>query len=166
MAEVLLGESPVHTSGNLPAVGSQAPDFLLTKTDLSDVSLKDFTGKRVILNVFPSIDTGVCASSVRKFNEEANRLENTEILCVSRDLPFAHGRFCEVEGLDRVISVSELRNQDFGNSYGLRFVDSVLTGLLSRSIIVLDENGKVLYTEQVPATGSEPDYQSAINALA
>ncbi len=166
MAEVLLGESPVHTSGNLPTVGSQAPDFLLTKTDLSDVSLKDFIGKRVILNVFPSIDTGVCASSVRRFNEEASRLENTEVLCVSRDLPFAHGRFCEVEGLDKVISVSELRNQDFGNSYGLRFVDSVLTGLLSRSIIVLDENGKVLYTEQVPVTGSEPDYQSAINALA
>ena len=166
MAEVLLGESPIHTSGNLPALGSQAPDFLLTKTDLSDVSLKDFKGKRVILNVFPSIDTGVCASSVRRFNEEASRLENTEVLCVSRDLPFAHGRFCEAEGLDRVISVSELRNQDFGNSYGLRFIDSVLAGLLSRSIIVLDENGKVLYTEQVPVTGNEPDYQSAINALA
>jgi len=166
MAEVALGESKVHTSGELPAVGTQAPDFLLTKTDLSDMSLKDLQGKRVVLNVFPSIDTGVCATSVRRFNEEASHLENTEVVCVSRDLPFAHSRFCGAEGLERVVSVSELRNQDFGNNYGLRFVEGALTGLLSRSVIVLDENGKVIYTEQVPDTSQEPDYQSAIKALA
>ena len=165
MAEVILGGNPVQTSGDLPEVGSQAPDFLLTKTDLSDVSLSDLKGKRVILNLFPSIDTAVCATSVRKFNEEASRLENTEVLCISLDLPFAHSRFCGAEGLDKVISVSELRNREFGNNYGVRFIEGPLAGLLSRSVIVLDENGKVLYTEQVSDTSHEPDYRSAINAL-
>lgn len=165
MAEITLKGNPIHTSGNLPEVGSQAPDFSLTKTDLSDVSLSDLKGKRIILNVFPSIDTPTCATSVRTFNEEASRLENTEILCVSLDLPFAHARFCGAEGLERVSSVSELHNRNFGDDYGLRITDGPLATLLSRAVIVLDENGKVLYTEQVPEIGQEPDYQSAIAAL-
>jgi len=165
MAEVMLRGNPIHTVADLPEVGSQAPEFSLTKTDLSDVHLSDLKGKRVILNIFPSIDTAVCATSVRKFNEEAGRLENTEVLCVSLDLPFAHNRFCGAEGLDRVSAVSELRNRDFGNDYGVRLLDGPLAGLLSRAVIVLDVNGKVLYTEQVPDIGQEPDYQSAIDAL-
>jgi len=165
MAEIMLKGNPIHTSGDLPAEGSQAPDFSLTKTDLSDVRLSDLKGKRVILNVFPSIDTAVCATSVRKFNEEASRFVNTEVLCASLDLPFAHNRFCGAEGIENVSSVSELRNRDFGNDYGLRIIDGPLAGLLSRSVIVIDESGKIIYTEQVPEISQEPDYQAAIDVL-
>lgn len=161
----MLKGNPIHTVGSLPETGSQAPAFSLTKTDLSDVCLADLKGKRVILNIFPSIDTAVCAMSVRKFNEAASRLENTEVLCASLDLPFAHNRFCGAEGIEGVSSVSELRNRDFGNDYGLRIIDGPLAGLLSRAVVVIDENGKVIYTEQVPEIGQEPDYESAIAAL-
>ena len=165
MAEIMLKGNPIHTIGDLPETGSQAPEFTLTKTDLSDVRLSNFKGKRVILNVFPSIDTEVCAASVRKFNEEAGKIENTEVLCASLDLPFAHNRFCSVEGIENVSPVTELRNQDFGNDYGLRIIDGPLAGLLSRAVVVIDENGKVIYTEQVPEIAQEPDYQSAIESL-
>lgn len=165
MAEIMLKGNPIHTAGNLPEIGSQAPDFSLTKTDLSDVTLSDLKGKRVILNVFPSIDTAVCAMSVRRFNEEVSRLENTEVLCASLDLPFAHNRFCGAEGIEGVSAVSELRTRDFGNDYGLRIVDGPLAGLLSRAVIVIDESGKIIYTEQVPEIAQEPDYQSAVAVL-
>lgn len=165
MAEIMLKGNPIHTSGDLPETDSQAPDFTLTKTDLSDVRLSHLKGKRVILNVFPSIDTAVCATSVRRFNDEAGRLKNTEVLCVSLDLPFAHNRFCGAEGIDNVSTVSELRNRDFGNDYGLRIIDGPLAGLLSRAVIVIDEGGKIIYSEQVPEIAQEPDYESAIEAL-
>lgn len=165
MSKITLKGNPINTSGVLPAVGSQAPDFVLTKTDLSDISLEDLQGKRVILNIFPSIDTDVCAASVRHFNADANALENTVVLCVSLDLPFAHKRFCGAEGLDNVESVSELRSHDFGEQYGVRIIDGPLAGLLSRSVVVLDENGNVTYTQQVPEIVQEPDYEAVLNAV-
>jgi thioredoxin-dependent peroxiredoxin len=146
MARITFKGNPLNTSGNLPSVGAKAPDFKLTKSDLSDVSLKDFTGKKVVLNIFPSIDTPVCQASVRKFNEEASKLNNTVVVCVSKDLPFAHNRFCGAEGLKNVVSTSELRNQDFGSSYGVRIAEGPLAGLLSRAVVVLDEKGNVKYT--------------------
>lgn len=165
MANITLKGNAIHTEGNLPSVGSAAPDFSLTKTDLSDVSLKDFKGKKVVLNIFPSLDTSVCATSVRKFNAEAEKLNNTVVLCISRDLPFAHNRFCSVEGLDKVIPLSELRNNDFGKKYGLIISNGPMAGLFSRAVVVLDENGKVTYTEQVPEIVQEPDYEKALNSL-
>ncbi len=165
MTQITFKGNPIHTCGKLPAIGSQAPDFVLTKTDLSDVSLKDFAGKRIVLNIFPSIDTSVCASSVRKFNEEAQQLRNTVVLCASLDLPFAHSRFCGAEGLDNVISVTELRKRAFGEDYGVRIVDGPLAGLLSRAVVIIDEHGKVLYTEQVPEIAQEPNYKAALKAL-
>ena len=165
MAEITLKGNPIHTCGELPAIGSQAPDFVLTKTDLSDVSLKDFAGKRIVLNIFPSLDTSVCATSVRKFNEHAQNLDNTVVLCASLDLPFAHGRFCGAEGLDNVVSVTELRKRAFGEDYGVRIIDGPLAGLLSRAVVVIAENRKVVYTEQVPEIAQEPDYEAALNAL-
>jgi thiol peroxidase len=165
MATITLKGNPIHTYGQLPTVGSQAPDFVLTKTDLTDVSLKDFAGKRIVLNIFPSIDTSVCAMSVRKFNAEAGNLKNTVVLCVSLDLPFAHARFCGAEGLNNVISVSELRNRVFGEAYGVRIIDGPLAGLLSRAVVIIDEKGKVKYTEQVPEIAQEPNYAAALKAL-
>ncbi len=165
MAKITLKGNEINTSGDLPAVGSQAPDFCLTKTDLSDVSLSDLKGKRVILNIFPSIDTDICAASVRRFNADANAMNNTTVLCVSQDLPFAHARFCGAEGLESVDSVSELRNSDFGANYGARIVDGPLAGLLSRAVVVLDEDGKVIYNEQVPEIVQEPNYDAALNSL-
>ena len=165
MAEITLKGNVIHTYGDLPAVGSQAPDFVLTQTDLSDVSLKDFAGKRVVLNIFPSIDTSVCAASVRKFNEEVQKLENTVVLCASVDLPFAHNRFCGAEGLEDVIPASELRKRAFGEDYGVRIIDGPLAGLFSRAVVIIDENGKVTYTEQVPEIAQEPNYEAALNAL-
>ncbi|MCP3669716.1 MAG: thiol peroxidase [Gammaproteobacteria bacterium] len=165
MAKITLKGNEISTSGDLPAVGSQAPDFCLTKTDLSDISLSDLKGKRVILNIFPSIDTDVCAASVRHFNADANALDNTAVLCISQDLPFAHARFCGAEGLDSVDSVSELRNSDFGANYGARIVDGPLAGLLARAVVVLDETGKVIYNEQVPEIVQEPNYEAALNSL-
>lgn len=165
MAKITLKGNEINTSGDLPLVGSQAPDFLVTKTDLSDMSLGDVKGKRVILNIFPSIDTGICAASVRHFNAAAADLDNTVILCVSRDLPFAHARFCRAEGIEKVESVSEMRNNSFGDNYSVRIVDGPLAGLLARAVVVLDEAGKVIYTEQVPEIGQEPNYAAALNSL-
>jgi len=165
MAKITLKDNPINTVGNLPAVGSSAPDFVMTKSDLSDVSLKDFAGKRVVLNIFPSLDTAVCASSVRKFNAELDKLANTVVLCASMDLPFAHKRFCTTEGLEKVISISEMHKRGFGEAYGVRIVDGPLAGVYSRAVVVIDESGKVKYTEQVPEITQEPNYAAAIAAL-
>ena len=165
MARITFKGNPINTAGTLPAVGSKAPDFKLTKTDLSDVGLKDFAGKKIVLNIFPSIDTGVCATSVRKFNQEASTLPNAVVVGVSRDLPFAHKRFCGAEGIDKVVTTSDLRDGSFGKSYGVTMTEGPLAGLLSRSVVVVDEKGTVVYTEQVPEITQEPDYAKAIAAL-
>jgi thiol peroxidase len=166
MAEIKLKGNSIRTSGTLPAVGSKAPDFRLTKSDLSDVSLKDFAGKKVLLNIFPSLDTGVCAMSVRRFNKEASELPGSVVVGVSKDLPFAHKRFCAAEGIDKLITASSLRDNDsFGTQYGLRITDGGMAGLFSRCIVILDEKGTVLYTEQVPEITQEPDYEKALAIL-
>ncbi len=165
MKEIKLKGNPIHIPGNIPAKGDNAPDFVLTKTDMSDVSLKDFKGKKIVLNIFPSVDTGVCAMSVRKFNEEAAKLDNTVVLCISADLPFAHARFCSAEGIKNVVSLSDLRKKDFGEKYGLRIVDGPIAGLLARTVIVVDEKGVVKYVQLVPEITQEPDYAAAVAAL-
>ena len=165
MAQITFKGSPVHTAGSLPRVGSAAPDFKVVKTDLTPISLSEFKGKKVILNIFPSIDTAVCAASVRRFNAEASKLANTVVLCISKDLPFAQKRFCAAEGLDNVIPGSEFRDSSFSDAYGVRIVDSPLEGLFSRAIVIVDEKGKVAYTEQVPEVAQEPDYDKALAAL-
>jgi len=165
MAQITFKGNPINISGDLPEVGALAPDFLLTKTDMTDVSLNDFKGKKLVLNIFLSVETPVCAESVRRFNNEITKYENTEVLCVSRDLPFAHARFNADEGLENVISVSELRNLDFGRDYGLRILDGGVAGLLARALIVVDEDGKVMHAELVPEIGEEPDYDSALQLL-
>jgi len=165
MAKITFKGNPIHSIGTLPAVGVKAPDFKLTKTDLSDVSLRDFAGKKVILNIFPSIDTGVCATSVRKFNTEAATLPNTVVVGVSKDLPFAHKRFCGAEGITNVVTTSDLREGSFGKAYGVTMSEGPLAGLFSRSIVVIDEKGTVTYTEQVPEITQEPDYGKALAAV-
>jgi thiol peroxidase len=166
MARITLKDSPVETAGELPAIGSSLPPFTLVKTDLSEASAADFSGMNVVLNVFPSLDTAVCASSVRKFNQEAAALDRTVVLCISADLPFAHKRFCEVEGLDRVIPLSVFRSPEFGKAYGLTMTSGPLRGLLSRAVIIADPSGKVVYTEQVPDIVQEPDYAKALQTIA
>ncbi|TJZ60583.1 thiol peroxidase [Sphingobacterium olei] len=165
MSQVKFKGSPVNTKGTLPQVGSKAPDFSLTGGDLSQKTLGDFAGKKVILNIFPSVDTGTCAASVRKFNEKASSLENTIVLCISKDLPFAQGRFCAAEGLENVVSLSEYKDANFSDAYGVKFIEGPLEGLLSRAIVVLDEHGNVIYTEQVEETVEEPNYEAALAAL-
>lgn len=165
MATVTLKGHTIHTSGELPKQGEQAPDFQLTGGDLGDKSLKDFAGKRKILNIVPSLDTGVCAASARRFNQEAAKLKNVVILSISNDLPFAQTRFCAAEGIKEVVSLSELRSRAFGDAYGVRISDGPMAGLLSRAVVVLDENDKVIYTEQVPEIAQEPDYEKALAAL-
>ena len=165
MAEITLKGNPIHTAGNLPKVGSKAPDFKLTKTDLSIATLKDYKGKKVVLNIFPSLDTAVCATSVRTFNAQAEKLDNTVVLCASLDLPFAHNRFCSTEGLENVVSLSELSDRSFGKDYGVRIIDGPMAGLFSRAVVVIDEQGEVIYTEQVPEITQEPNYEAALNAL-
>jgi thioredoxin-dependent peroxiredoxin len=165
MSTINLKGNPIHTAGILPQPGNAAHDFLLTKTDLSDVSLSAFAGKRILLNIFPSLDTAVCAASVRKFNAEAEKLPDTVVLCISRDLPFAHARFCTVEGLTNVIPLSELRNTAFGKDYGVVITDGPLAGLFSRAVVVLNEKGTVIYSEQVPDIVQEPDYAAALASL-
>jgi len=165
MATITFKGGPIETCGSLPVVGTMAKDFCLTGVDLSDVGLKNFSGKRVVMNIFPSIDTGICSASVRRFNVEVEKLKNTVVLCISMDLPFAHSRFCGAEGLANVVSLSELRLRSFGEDYGLRMVDGPLAGLFSRAVVVLDETGKVLYTEQVPEIAQEPDYLPIIALL-
>ncbi len=166
MAQVTLGGTPSNTSGDLPAVGSQAPDFSFTKTDLSESTLAAYQGKKVILNIFPSVDTDTCATSVRKFNEKAASLENTAILCISEDLPFAQKRFCGAEGIDSVEAVSVFKKgNDFGATYGIGLVDGPFNGLLSRGIVVVDESGVVKHTELVSEVANEPNYDAALAAL-
>lgn len=165
MATVTFEGNPFETVGTLPAVGADAPDFTVVKADLSEAQLSDYKGKKLVLNIFPSIDTPVCATSVRKFNEEASKLDNTAVLCVSADLPFAAGRFCGAEGIENVETGSVFRSS-FGKDYQVEFAaGSVLSGFLSRSIVVVDENGKVVYTEQVAETVDEPNYEAALAAL-
>ena len=165
MANITLGGNPVKTAGDLPAAGSQAPDFMVTKTDLSDTRLSDYKGKNVVLNIFPSIGTGVCQASVRQFNELAAGKENTVVLSVSRDLPFAHHQFCEAEGIENVITTSEYKDTSFSDNYPVKYVDGKFEGLFSRCIVVVNPDGIVTYTEQVPETGQEPDYEKALAAL-
>jgi len=164
MAQITFKGAPVQTVGELPAKGDVAPDFTLVKRDLSEVSLVDYNGKRVVLNIFPSIDTGVCAASVRVFNSRAAGLDNTAVLCVSVDLPFAHARFCGSEGIEHAETVSAFRS-NFGDHYGVAIADGPLAALLSRAVVVIDESGKVIYTEQVPEIAQEPDYEAALAAL-
>jgi thiol peroxidase len=165
MATITLQGNPIQTSGTLPAVGTQAPDFKLTKTDLSTTSLADFKGKRVVMNIFPSIDTGVCATSVKNFNERATQLENTAVLCISRDTPFAQNRFVSDEGLENVVNLSDLKDGSFGKDYGLTIAEGPFEGLHSRAVVVLDENGSVIYNEQVPEIAQEPNYLAALKTL-
>jgi thiol peroxidase len=164
MANVTLKGNPFNTNGSLPSVGSQAPALELVKTDLSTVSLTDLAGKRVVLNVFPSIDTPTCATSVRQFNEKASQVENTVVLCVSQDLPFAASRFCGAEGLENVVPASAFRS-NFAETYGVKLVDGPLTGLTARAVIVIDETGKVAHTELVGEIANEPDYDAALASL-
>ena len=165
MATITLKGNPIHTVGNLPAVGSAAPDFKLTGTDLKDISLADFAGKWVVLNIFPSIDTATCATSVRRFNQEAASLTGTVVLCVSNDLPFAQKRFCGAEGIERVVAVSGFRHREFAERYGVMLTDGPLAGLMARSIVVIDATGTVRYTQMVGETADEPDYAAALKAL-
>ena len=165
MATIKFGGNPIHTSGELPKVGTEAADFELVKSDLSTATLADFSGSRLVLNIFPSIDTSVCATSVRTFNEKASALDNTKVLCISRDLPFAQNRFCGAEGLENVINLSDFKAGTFGQEYGLEMIDGAFNGLHSRVVIVLDENGTVIYTEQVSDVVNEPDYESALATL-
>ncbi len=165
MATVTLGGSPVHTSGELPSNGSTAIDFSLVKDDLSEKSLSDYAGTRLILNIFPSIDTGTCAASVRRFNQLASDLDNTKVLCISRDLPFAQKRFCGAEGIENVETLSDFQTGDFGKNYGLELTDSKLKGLHARAIVVLNENHEVLHTELVSEIANEPNYDAALAVL-
>lgn len=164
MASVTFQGNTVSTTGELPKVGEKAPEFTLVKADLSEVSLSSLAGKNVVLNIFPSIDTGTCATSVRKFNEKAADLDNTVVICVSADLPFAAGRFCGAEGIENVITGSTFRST-FGSDYGVTFTSAPLTGLLSRSVVVINSDGNVIYTEQVAETTEEPNYEAALAVL-
>jgi len=165
MATITLGGNPIHTSGELPKVGSKAPDFQLVKTDLSVASLSDFAGSKLVLNIFPSVDTGVCATSVRTFNQKASTLENTKVLCISRDLPFAQKRFCGAEGIENVENLSDFKTGSFGENYGLTMTEGPLAGLHSRVVIVVDENGVVTHAQQVPEIAEEPNYETALAVL-
>ena len=165
MSQITFKGNPIHTAGELPKIGAGAPDFTVVKTDLSSMSMSEFRGKKVVLNIFPSLDTGICAASVRRFNAEAARLNNTVILCISKDLPFAQNRFCAAEGIKNVIVGSEYRDSSFSDAYGVKILDGPLVGLLSRAVVVVNEQGKVIYTQQVPEIGQEPDYDKALASL-
>ena len=166
MANITLKGNPIHTIGNLPAVGSQAPDFKLTATDLSDKTLADFKGSKLVLNIFPSLDTPTCAASVRRFNQLATDMANTKVLAISKDLPFAHSRFCTSEGIENVINLSGFKcSGSFGKDYGVEIVDGPLAELYSRAVVIIDENGKVVYNQQVPEIVDEPDYDDVLAAL-
>jgi len=165
MASVTLKGNEIHTLGNLPATGDKAPEFELTKNDLSTVKLSDYEGARVVLNIFPSVDTGTCAQSVRQFNQEAAELDNTIVLCISKDLPFAQARFCGAEGIDNVEMLSDFKDGNFGKAFNVAFSDGPLAPLLSRAVVVVDEKGNVIYTEQVAETTEEPNYKAALEAL-
>lgn len=164
MTKITFKGNEVNTVGGLPEVGEKAQDFTLVATDLSDKRLSDYKGKNVILNIFPSINTGVCATSVRKFNEEAAKLDNTVVLCISKDLPFAQSQFCGAEGIENVVMLSDFRTS-FGQDYGVELKDGPLRSLLSRAVVVVNPEGEVVYKEQVPEIGQEPNYEAALKAL-
>lgn len=165
MAKITLKGNAINTIGDLPNVGEKAKNFSLVGGDLSIASMSDFAGQKLILNIFPSIDTGTCATSVRNFNKEAASLENTKVICISRDLPFAQGRFCGAEGIENVVMLSDFNTGQFGKDYGLEIVDGPLAGLNSRCIVVVDENGKITHREQVTEIVDEPNYGAALKAL-
>ncbi|MDF3030513.1 MAG: thiol peroxidase [Moraxellaceae bacterium] len=165
MGHITLKGNPVDTAGDLPEVGSKAPAFTVVKTDLNEISLRDFEGRRVILNIFPSVDTPTCAMSVRQFNQQAAAARNTAVVCVSADLPFALSRFCGAEGLNNVQAASVFRSPEFGRDYGVLITTGPLRGLLSRAVVVIDEGARVLYTQQVPEIADEPDYAAALEVL-
>ncbi|OCB70179.1 thiol peroxidase [Flavobacterium crassostreae] len=165
MAAITLGGNPINTTGELPKVGTKLTDFELIQNDLSVASLSTFAGKNLILNIFPSVDTGTCAASVRKFNETAAKLDQTAVLCISRDLPFAQKRFCGAEGLENVINLSDFNTGAFGKNNGLEILDGPLAGLHSRVLIVTDANGTILHTEQVSEIADEPNYEAALAVL-
>ncbi|NKI27629.1 thiol peroxidase [Arenibacter sp. 6A1] len=165
MAIVTLKGNTLNTIGDLPEIGNKAPNFELTKGDLSAATLEDYKGKKLVLNIFPSVDTGTCAQSVRQFNKVVAELPNTKVLCVSKDLPFAQGRFCGAEGIENVEMLSDFKDGNFGKTYGVEFKDGPLKSLLSRSVVVLNEEGVILYNEQVAETVDEPNYKAALQAL-
>jgi thiol peroxidase len=165
MAQITLKGNAINTIGNLPEKGTKAPAFTMVKNDLSVGSLSDYKGKKVVLNIFPSLDTGTCAASVRRFNQEASSLDNAVVLCISKDLPFAQARFCGAEGLENVHNMSDFRTGQFGKDYGVEIADGPLAGLESRAVVVLDEEGTIVYTEQVPEIIDEPNYDAALAAL-
>ena len=165
MAKITLKGNEIETIGNLPSIGTKAPDFELINNNLAQVSLKDFEGSRLVLNIFPSLDTGTCAASVRHFNKVASELNNTKVLCISKDLPFAQARFCGAEGIDNVVTLSDFATGAFGKDYQVEIETGPLAHLLSRAVIILDENKKVIYNQQVPEIVDEPDYESALAAL-
>lgn len=165
MAEITFQGNPIHTNSDLPEVGQTAPNFKLVNKDLENVSLDDFKGRKKLLNIVPSLDTGVCAASTIQFNKLADQIDNAAILTISSDLPFAQQRFCTAEGIDEVTALSMMRSKDFAKDYGVLITDGPLAGLAARAVVVLDENNKVIYTQQVPEIAEEPDYDQAISAL-
>jgi len=165
MGQTKFGEAVANTIGDLPAVGSNAPEFVLTGSDMKDFSSKDFAGNNIVLNIFPSVDTSTCATSVRQFNKKAAALTDTIVLCISKDLPFALRRFCGAEGIDRVKLASDFRNRGFSKNYGVELVDGGFSGLFARAIVVIDKQGKIKHTELVPTIGEEPNYDAALNAI-
>lgn len=165
MAKITLGGNAANTNGELPLVGTKVPEFTLRKSDLSAAILSDYSGKKLVMNIFPSVDTGVCAASVRHFNEKASQMENTCVLCISRDLPFAQARFCGAEGIENVEMLSDFADGSFGKACGLEILDGAFQGLHARVIIIVDENGIVKYTEQVSEIGQAPDFEAALAAL-
>jgi thiol peroxidase len=165
MAKTAFKGNPVTTSGNLPKNGTKAPEFSLVKSDLSSISLSELKGKKLILNIFPSLDTSVCATSVRKFNQLAAGKDNVKVLAISKDLPFAHGRFCSTEGITNVVTLSGFRDEKFGKKYGILMKDGPLAGLYARSVVAIDESGKIIYSQLVPEITTEPDYDAALKAI-
>ncbi len=165
MTQIKLGEQTVDLCGELPAVGSQAPDFLLTDNDLTNMTLKDFEGKRLVLNIFPSLNTPVCSASAHKFNEIASEIDNTTVLCISKDLAFNQKQFCLANDLNNVTFLSDMRNESFANDYGILHMNGKFQGLLARCVVIIDTNGTVSYTQLVEQTGHEPDYDDVLNAL-
>ncbi len=165
MAQITFKENPVHTIGELPAVGSSTPNFALVAKDLSTVTLKDYSGKKLILNIFPSVDTGICAASVRQFNARAGTVKNTTVLCISKDLPFAQSRFCGAEGIENVVMLSDMNRSNFAKDYGLEMTDGPLANLLARAVIIIDEEAVIKYTQLVAEITQEPNYEAALKAL-
>ncbi len=165
MANITLGGTPTNTIGELPTIGQQAPNATLTKTDMSSCELQDYRGKNVVLNIFPSVDTGVCAQSIRTFNKDAAALPNTMVLCISTDLPFAQQRFCAAEGIENVEMLSDFKTGEFGAAFGVTIKGGAFDNLHSRAVVILDPQGKVTYTEQIPEIGQEPNYQAALAAI-